>query len=105
MDSGYRRYQNSTAFAFPTPYFTDRNAPLSLGNVNRTDPRTCPMSGFNGSMRLRNRVMREDEIPENGGNARRRIAIAVSQDPALFATLRALHLRTPFFTGVTVHGN
>jgi hypothetical protein len=78
MEYDYRRHQSGVSFVFPNYYAHERNAPLALSQVSRVDPRTCPIGGPNGGMRTRGGAMREEEIQENSGNSRRRIAVAVS---------------------------
>lgn len=80
MEYDYRRIQNPPNYGLFT-YLNERDVPLSLGHLPRTDPRACPIS-MNGSSYSRMRGMMQDDVPgpENPGGSRRRIAIAVSQN-------------------------
>lgn len=79
MEYGCRpRYQSPIPLVFPNYYAHERPAPLSLPQVPRANQRPYPVGGPAG-IQMRTGSMREEEIQESHGNARRRIAIAVSQ--------------------------
>jgi hypothetical protein len=72
-----RRYSHNAPLGFPHYYFTERNMPLAISHVSRTDPRNCPVGGPAGGSRGRGNLGREDGAMETG-QSRRRIAVAVS---------------------------
>ena len=75
MDYDYRRPQQHPIYA--GYYFNDRNAPLSMAQVSRSDPRVCPIGGPSNGLRARASIGREDGGSDTSP-ARRRIAVAVS---------------------------
>jgi len=80
-----RRYPHNASLGFPHYYFSERNAPLAVSHVSRTDPRLCPVGGPVGGPRGRGGMGRDDGTMENG-QSRRRIAVAVSQALRFFST-------------------
>ncbi|KAF2713614.1 hypothetical protein K504DRAFT_424390 [Pleomassaria siparia CBS 279.74] len=73
-----RRYSHNAPLGFPHYYFTDRNMPLSMSQVSRTDPRNCPLGGPVDGPRIRGSMGRDEGTMENA-QSRRRIAVACAR--------------------------
>lgn len=86
IESGHR-YSQSSALNIPHHYYvSERNAPLTISNRTRHDPRGYPMGGPVGGPRMRGSINRSDDNEEDGP-ARRRIAVAVSSNSHSHSTL------------------
>jgi hypothetical protein len=64
---------------FTSQYAHEQGVSASMTHPARSDPRVYPIGGAVGGIRTRGGGTREDEALDNNGNARRRIAVAVSQ--------------------------
>ena len=97
-----RRSPHNASLGFPHYYFTERNIPLAMSHVSRTDPRNCPVGGPAGGPRGRGIMGREDGAMESG-QSRRRIAVAVSHVIALLQLCHYDAMNLNALTSILMH--